>query len=125
MNGIYYIGIDVHNNNTEIAIRYKGQIRQRFSLPTSIPAITTAIESINGKKFMAVEEGPMAGWLYRNLLKKVDKFIVAEPRRNKLISSDGDHDDPIDAAKLAMLLEGGFLKPVYHSSQQDRAILKK
>jgi len=125
MNGIYYIGIDVHNNNTEIAIRYKGQIRQRFSLPTSIPAIATAIESINGKKIMAVEEGPMAGWLYRNLLKKVDKFIVAEPRRNKLISSDGDHDDKIDSAKLAMLLEGGFLKEVYHSDDDKKAQLKQ
>jgi transposase len=125
MNDTYYIGIDVHNNNTEMAIRYKGQIRQRFSLPTSVSAITAAIESIKGKRMMAVEEGPMAGWLYRNLLKKVDKFTVAEPRRNKLISSDGDHDDKIDSAKLAMLLEGGFLKEVYHSDDDKKVLLKQ
>jgi transposase len=125
MNNNHYIGADVHSNNIEIAVRYRGEIAQRFSLPTTLSAIRPVLDSIKGPKQMAIEEGPMSGWLYRSLNADVDKFIVAEPRRNKLISSDGDHDDPIDAAKLAMLLEGGFLKPVYHSSQQDRAILKK
>ncbi len=46
-----------------------------------------------------MEEGPMAGWLYRNLNKKVDALIISDPRRNKLITSDGDKDDKIDAAK--------------------------
>ena len=125
MNSIYYIGVDVHSNNIEMAVRHKGQISQRFSLPTSIPAVSTAIDSIKGQKMIAIEEGPMAGWLYRNLLKKVDKFIVAEPRRNKLISSDGDHDDKIDSAKLAMLLEGGFIKEVYHSDDVKKAEFKQ
>jgi transposase len=125
MNDVYYIGVDVHSNNIEMAIRHKGQIRQRFSLPTSISAVLTAIDSVKGQKRMAIEEGPMAGWLYRNLSGKVDKFIVAEPRRNKLISSDGDHDDKIDSAKLAMLLEGGFLKEVYHSGDDKNAQFKQ
>jgi len=125
MNCTYYIGVDVHSNNIEMAVRHKGQVRQRFALPTSIPAVATAIDSFNGPKMMAIEEGPMAGWLYRNLLKKVDKFIVSEPRRNKLISSDGDHDDKIDSAKLAMLLEGGFLKEVYHSDDVKKAEFKQ
>jgi len=57
----------------------------------------------------------MAGWLYRNLKERVDEFIVSEPRRNKLITSDGDKDDKIDASKLAALLRGKFLKPVHHT----------
>ncbi len=125
MNSTYYIGVDVHSNNIEMAIRHKGQVRQRSALPTSISAVATALDSIKGQKLMAIEEGPMAGWLYRNLLKKVDKFIIAEPRRNKLISSDGDHDDKIDSAKLAMLLEGGFLKEVYHSDDDKKAQFKQ
>jgi hypothetical protein len=46
----------------------------------------------------------MAGWLYRNLNQKVDKLIVSEPLRKKLITSEGDKDDKIDADKLAALL---------------------
>ena len=93
-------------------------------MPTTIPGISTVLDSLQGKKLFAMEEGPMAGWLYRNLNKKVNEFIVSEPRRNKLITSDGDKDDKIDAAKLAVLLRGNFLKAVHHSNDSGRADLK-
>jgi transposase len=120
----YYIGADVHTNNTELAVEYRRKIVQRYSVPTSIPAISAVLNSIQGKKILAMEEGPMAGWLYRNLHKKVDQFVVSEPRRNKLISSEGDRDDKIDAGKLAVLLRGKFLKAVHHTSDDHRAHLK-
>ena len=34
----YYIGADVHVNNTELAVEYRRKIVQRYSVPTSIPA---------------------------------------------------------------------------------------
>ena len=120
----YYIGADVHNNSTELAIEKKNKIVARYSVPTTIPAISNVMDSLQGKKHLAIEEGPMAGWLYRNLHRKVDSFIVADPRRNKLISSDGDHDDKIDSAKLAMLLAGGYLREIYHSDNDQRVELK-
>ena len=120
----YYIGADVHSNSTELAIEKRGKIVARYSVPTSIPAIVNVLDSIQGKKFFAVEEGPMSGWLYRNLNGKLDQFISSDPRRNKLIASDGDKDDKIDAAKLASLLRGGFLRAVYHSVDDGRAELK-
>jgi len=120
----YYIGADVHTNNTELAIEYRRKIVQRYSVPTSIPAISAVLGSLQGKKFLAMEEGPMAGWLYRNLIQEVEKFIVCEPRRNKLISSEGDRDDKIDSGKLAVLLRGNFLKAVHHTSDDHRAHLK-
>jgi transposase len=121
---IYYIGADVHNNSTELAIEKRNKIVARYSVPTTIPAISNVLDSLQGRKYLAIEEGPMAGWLYRNLNKKVDKFIAADPRRNKLISSDGDSDDRIDAAKLASLLRGNYLRAVYHSDDDKRSELK-
>ena len=120
----YYIGADVHSNRTELAIEQRGRIVARYSVPTSIPALVTVLDSIQGKKHMAVEEGPMSGWLYRNLNEKVDPFISSDPRRNKLIASEGDKDDKIDAAKLASLLRGGFLRAIYHSDDDRRVELK-
>ena len=120
----YYIGADVHCNNIEIAIMNRKRIVQRYSVPTNISAVSEVLDSMNGKKYMAIEEGPMSGWLYRNLHKEVDRFIVADPRRNKLISSDGDHDDKIDSAKLAVLLAGGYLREVYHSEDERQVELK-
>jgi len=120
----YYIGADVHTNNTELAVEQRGRIVARYSVPTSIPTIGAVLNSIQGKKILAMEEGPMAGWLYRNLNEKVDEFIVSEPRRNKLISSEGDRDDKIDSGKLAVLLRGNFLKAVHHTGDDHRAYLK-
>ena len=120
----YYIGADVHSNSTELAVEKSGIIVARYSIPTSIPAIINVLDSIQGEKHLAVEEGPMSGWLYRNLNKNVDTFISSDPRRNKLIASDGDKDDKIDSAKLACLLRGGFLRPIHHSDDIHRAELK-
>lgn len=120
----YYIGADVHSNSTELAIEKRGEIVARYSVPTSIPAILNVLDSFQGKKYMAVEEGPMSGWLYRNLNDKLDQFVSSDPRRNKLIASDGDKDDKIDAEKLASLLRGGFLRSIHHSDNDSHAELK-
>ena len=120
----YYIGADVHCNNTELAIEQRGKIVARYSVPTTIPAISTVLSSLQGRKILAMEEGPMAGWLYRNLSEKVEKFVVSEPRRNKLITCEGDKDDKIDSGKLAVLLRGNFLKPVHHTCDSHQAYLK-
>lgn len=120
----YYIGADVHSNSTEMAIEKGRKIVANYIVPTTIPAISNILDSLQGKKQLVIEEGPMAGWLYRNLNKKVDKLIVCDPRRNKLIGCDGDKDDKIDATKLALLLRGGYLRAVYHSEDDGRAELK-
>jgi len=120
----YYIGADVHSNNTELAIEQRGRIVARYSVPTTIPAISTVLSSLQGRKILAMEEGRMAGWLYRNLDEKVDKIVVSEPRRNKLISSEDDRDDRIDSGKLAVLLRGNYLKAVHHTWDSHRAYVK-
>jgi transposase len=120
----YYIGSDVHTNNTQLAIEQRGRIVARYSVPTTIPAISTVLGSLEGRKIFAMEEGPMAGWLYRNLNQEVETFVVSEPRRNKLITSEGDKDDKIDADKLAALVRGKFLKAVHHTGDDHRAHMK-
>ena len=53
----YYIGADVHVNNTELAIEARGKIVARYSVPTTIPAISNVLQSLQGKKYIAIEEG--------------------------------------------------------------------
>jgi hypothetical protein len=120
----YYIGADMHNNSTKLAIEKGKKIVATYSVPTTIPAISNVLDSLHGSKHLTFEEGPMAGWLYRNLNGKVDELVVCDPRRNKLICSDGDSDDKIDAAKLALLLRGGYLREVYQTDSDQRAELK-
>ena len=121
----YYIGADVDSKMTELAIEKDGKIIMRYRVPTTIPALREVLGSIPSKKFLTFEEGPMAGWLYRNLKDDVDDLVVCEPRRNKLIACDGDKDDSIDAGKLASLLRGGYLRAVHQSEDIDTVVLKQ
>jgi len=120
-----YIGADVDCKMTELAVERKGKIIMRDRVPTDIKSLGRFLSSISGQKEMVVEEGPMAGWLYRNLRTKVDRFVVCDPRRNKLISGDGEKDDTLDAGDLAVLLRGGYLCEVYHTDDEDRLALKE
>lgn len=121
----YYIGMDVHCNSTELAVEYRGRIVKRFRVPTTISALVEVLKGLGGRQRLALEEGPMAGWLYRNLKGHVDRMVVCDPRRNKYIACDGDKDDPIDAGKLAALHRGGYLRHVYHSEDEKRVELKR
>ncbi len=73
---------------------------------------------------MAFEEGPLAEWLDRNLLASADGVTVCEPRRNRWIAQEGEKDDPLDAAKVAPLQRGGYLKAVHHPESEARSILQ-
>jgi transposase len=121
----HYIGADVHSNNVELAVERKRQIVARHALPVSIRAIRQVLDQIPSPKYLTFEEGSLAGWLYRQLKDYVDGLIVCDPRRNKWVACDGDKDDRIDAAKLAALLRGGYLRPVYHSDDPQRLWLKR
>ena len=120
-----YIGADVHCKMAELAVERNGKIVVRDRVPTDIRSTGRFLNSITCKKVMVIEEGTMAGWLYRNLKTKVDEFIVCDPRRNKFISCDGDNDDTIDAGDLAVLLRGGYLREIYHAEDEDRRALKE
>jgi len=122
---INYIGADVHPYNTELSVEIRKKIVQRYSVPTTIIAISEVLKSLPGKKYLTFEEGPMAGWLYRNLKGYVDKIVVCDPKRNKYVYADGDVDDTIAADKLAELLRGGYLRPIYHSDDEARIELKQ
>lgn len=120
-----YIGADVDSKMTELAVQRGGKVIARQRVPTSIAALKEFLVGIGGRKAMTLEEGPMADWLYRNLKDSVDQLVVCDPRRNKLVACDGDKDDAIDAAKLADLLRGGYLRAVHHSESFDRVVLKQ
>jgi transposase len=122
----HYIALDVHCAFTEVAVvTESGRLTKRFRCGTTIPELVEAVESIRRPRRLTFEEGPMAEWLYRHLLNHVEEVTVCEPRRNRLISQEGDKDDPIDSFKLAQLYRGGYLKAVHHPESLARSILKQ
>jgi transposase len=123
--GTSYIGADVDSKMTDLAVERGGRIVRRFRVPTTIPALVEVLGSVRGPKELVFEEGPMAQWLHDHLSSHVDKLVVCDPRRNRLISQDGDSDDVIDATKLAALLRGGYLREVHHSDNGRHVELRQ
>lgn len=125
MKRAYFIGGDTHCHHTDLAVVTSGgRLTKQCQLPTTIPALVAALKEVPRPRYLTFEEGPLADWLHRSLLPFVDGITVCDPRRNHLISKDGDHADPIDAVKLAHLLRGGFVKAVHHPESLDRSAFK-
>ncbi|MFG0333360.1 MAG: IS110 family transposase, partial [Maioricimonas sp. JB049] len=120
-----FIALYVHKSFSQAAVMSSnGQIRRCVPLPTTIPDIVDFIHSVKRPRRLTFEEGPLAGWLARNLFRHVDELIVCEPRRNHLICKEDDKNDPLDARKLAALYRAGMLKPVHHALDPERQALK-
>jgi transposase len=122
----HFIGLDAHCQFTEMAVvNSRGEVVRRQRCPTTIPALAELLGAVPRPCAVALEEGPLADWLWRNLAPRVEQFTVCDPRRNGLIAKDSDKDDPIDAAKLAQLLRGGYLRAVHHPEALGRAVFKQ
>lgn len=120
------IGIDTHCQFCEIAVvTSNGKTIEQRRTETTISALMPVIEAVPRPRRLVIEEGSLAGWLWRNLRPLVDDMVVSEPRRNRLIYQDGDKDDDIDAEKLANLLRSGMIKPVHQCATVEQAVLKQ
>src|SRR6516164_10391307 len=122
----HFIGIDVHCQFCEVAVvNSGGTVVHRDGCETTIPTLLQVIEQVRRPRALVIEEGPLAGWLWRGLHQAVERMVVCQPRRNRLICDEGDTDDPIDAEKLAQLLRGGFIKEVHQVESLERAVFKQ
>jgi transposase len=126
MDRTHYIGLDGHARSCDLAVvSAGGRSVRRWHLPTSIPQLVEAIESVAKPRKLTLEEGPMADWFMRRLAPYVDELVVCDPRRNALIGKDQDKTDAIDARTLAELYRGGYLRAVHHAASEDRELFKR
>jgi transposase len=126
MKRVCWIGLDVHTAFTHMAVvTASGRVVERRRLATTIPALRAALAAVPSPKQVTFEEGPLADWLWRELQSAAEAVVVCEPRRNRLISHGDDKDDPVDAAALAQLLRGGYVKAVHHPQSRERVTFKQ
>ena len=109
-----YIGMDVHQATTVIAVLDgNGKVIWETIVATEAGAIIRLLQSLSGPLHVTFEETTQAAWLYEVTRRYVAEVIVCDPRRNKLLS-EGSKGDKVDARRLAELLRVGMLRPVYH-----------
>jgi len=122
MNQEKYIGMDVHQATISVAVMdSSGKLIMECILETKAATILDFIQGLRGSLRVTFEEGTSAAWLHDLLKPHVSQLVVCDPRKNALLK-DGSKSDRIDARKLADLLRGNQLKPVYHGEHGVRTL---
>jgi transposase len=122
MNHAKYIGMDVHKETISIAVMDSaGKLVMESIIETKAATILQFIQGLRGSLYVTFEEGAWAAWLYDLLQPHVTKVVACNPRKNALLK-DGNKCDRVDARKLADLLRGNHLQPVYHGETGVRTL---
>jgi len=122
MNQEKYIGMDVHQATISVAVMdNSGKLIMECILETKAATILEFLDGLRGSLSVTFEEGTSAAWLHDLLKPHVTHLVVCDPRKNALLK-DGSKSDRIDARKLAELLRGNQLHPVYHGEHGVRTL---
>ena len=117
-----YIGMDVHQATISVAVMdSNGKLTMECILETKADTILEFLHGLRGTISVTFEEGTSAAWLHDLLKPHVAHLVVCDPRKNALLK-DGSKSDRIDARKLADLLRGNQLHPVYHGEHGVRTL---
>lgn len=120
----HYVAIDWSQAVVYVGrmMRGSGQAEVKRFMP-DVREVKGYLKGLRGPVVLTIEETTGSHWLYVELKDYVEKIIICDPYRNRLLS-EGAKSDKIDVNKLCMLLRSGLLKEVYHSSEEDYRIRK-
>lgn len=114
----HYVALDWSQQT--MAIAHMGRRQSEpvlFERRSSLRALKEYLGTLKGRTILVVEETTTAQWLYLELRGNVERMVICDPYRNRLLS-EGPKTDKIDARKLCLLLRSGLLKEVFHSSDR-------
>ena len=95
----HYIAIDWAQENMAVArMTDKLDKIKTFEGPSDVKGLRGYLQSLRGTKIMTIEESTASQWLYTELRDEVDKLLICDPYRNRLLS-EGAKNDRIDAEK--------------------------
>ncbi len=114
----HYIAVDWSIVNMAIArMTAKSNKITVVDVSSDVIELTVYLKSLKGTKILTIEETTTSQWLYTELKDHVDRILICDPHRNKLLS-EGAKTDKIDASKLVQLLKANLLKEVFHSADR-------
>lgn len=112
-----YIGMDAHSSNCVFSVMGREGVElDNVSIATNGRLLINYIRSVEGKKKLTFEECELSQWLYEILRNEVDELIVCNPVANR--DYKRAKTDKLDARRLANLLRGNFLTPVFHDGSK-------
>lgn len=114
---VKYIGMDAHSSSCTLCVTdgYGREI-DHVVLATNGKLLKGYLRSIEGPKKLTFEECELSRWLYGVLKPEVDELLICNPAENRDYKKA--KTDKLDARRLANLLRGNYLKPVFHDGSE-------
>jgi transposase len=112
----HFVAVDW--SQTVMALAHMGRRSKEptvFERPARVKDLKEYLGTLKGRIIVTFEETTTAQWLFVEMRDVVDRIVVCDPSHNRWISH-GPKTDAIDARKLCVLLRGGLLKEVFHST---------
>ena len=108
----HYVAVDWAMSNMAIArMTEKSNKITTIDVPSYIKELQIYLKNLKGTICLTIEETTTSQWLYTELKDSVDKLIICDTYKNKLLS-EGAKTDKIDAEKLVKLLKANLLNLV-------------
>lgn len=125
---IIYVAIDLHSKTSVIGgMTQDGAMSPTTRFETNKQNLIKHVAEFS-KDYtvvLTVESAPAAKWA-RNILKtKVEKCIVCDPRKNKLIINVPNKNDEADVSSLCRLLRMGELTEVWCGDDPQRQLFRE
>jgi transposase len=123
MNGIYYIGLDIHKKTIAYCIkRIDGAIVDQGTVAAERKALSKWLANLPGPWHGAMEATIFTGWVYDFLKPQALELKVAHPEMLKAITAAKKKNDRADAEKIADLLRVNLLPECYMAPVELREL---
>ena len=123
MNGIYYIGLDIHKKSISYCVkRFDGVLVKQGTVGAERKALMKWLSEIPGPWIGAMEATMFTGWVYDFLKPYALELKVAHPAMLEAITAAKKKNDRADAEKITDLLRVDLLPECYMASEELREL---
>lgn len=123
----YWAALDLHALNCVLGwMNAEGELVKAERFATTEEELSKAVRAL-GKKGVVItlEAGPMTRWAVRILRPLVERVIVCDPRKNKLVSQNTRKNDFGDVERMCELLRLNGLKEVWMGQDEGRDLFRE
>ena len=120
-----FIGLDVHRDFCEVAIKDESGLRLAGRVKTSVEELELFAASLGADDQVALEATGPALQIARILEPHVGRVVVANTRKLRAIAEPKVKTDKLDAGTLCELLAAGFLPAVWSPDEWTRALRRR
>lgn len=123
MNGIYYIGLDIHKKTIAYCVkRFDGVLVKQGTVAAERKALLKWLSETPGSWIGAMEATMFTGWVYDFLKPHAVELKVAHPEMLKAITAAKKKNDRADAEKITDLLRIDLLPECYMAPEELREL---